>query len=91
MHGESPVRNKSRDVTNLAQNLRLLIGSSYEGDRIKKVRENQMERSGNGNGYGYSSQLNNYDTNSNTNIAIDAGENARLLNQTTTEFSPRIP
>ena len=53
------------------------MGSSDEGEIIKKGREYERDRGHNGN-QGYSSQLANY--NQNKNINIDTGENYRTHN-----------
>ena len=68
--------------------MRVIVGSSDEGEIINKGREYERDSRHNGN-QGYSSHMANYDQNKNINI--DTGDNYRGYNQTTTEFSPRIP
>lgn len=85
---ETPVRKNNHDFKTIANNLRLLVGSSQEGDVIKKAKNGGF-REINNNGQGYSSQLANYDQFQN--ISIDSRENNRAMNQTMTEFSPRLP
>ena len=51
MFQETPVRKNNRDFKTLTNNLRLLIGSSQEGNIIKKGKEGIKERNNSGQGY----------------------------------------
>ena len=63
-------------------------GELIQGDIIKKAKYGGLKERNNS-GQGYSSQMANYDQFQN--ISIDTGEYNRAMNNTMTEFSPRLP